>query len=80
MKILHVDKIISDTEMPTFFNTFVKPSQIKTIINEDADVYTKEGKLLLRFRKNKLSTTKISKFYNAVADFTKNPELFYIIM
>jgi chaperonin cofactor prefoldin len=27
----------------------------KTIIDEDADVYTKEGKLLIRFRKNKLN-------------------------
>ena len=71
MKTLYADKLISDKEMPKFFNTFVKHSQIKTVIDEDADVYTKDGKLLLRFRKSKLSTTKISKFYNAVADFTK---------
>ena len=71
MKTIYVEKIISDTEMPNFFNTFVKPSQIKMTINDDIDVYTNEGKLLLRFRKNKLSKDKTNKFYNAVADFTK---------
>jgi hypothetical protein len=32
-------------------NTKITPSQIKMIITEDADIYTKEGKLLLKFRK-----------------------------
>jgi hypothetical protein len=74
MKTLTVEKLITDRDMPKYFNTFVKPSQIKTILDEDADVYTSEGKLLLRFRKKKLSKDKSDRFYNAVADFTmKNP-------
>ena len=54
--------------MPKYFNTFVKPSQIKTILDEDADVYTSEGKLLLRFRKKKLSKDKSFKLEKISAD------------
>lgn len=70
MKIIHVRKIITDENMKKYYNTFVKPDQIKTILDEDADVYTTEGRLLLRFRKNKLDRGKVSQFYNAAGKYT----------
>jgi len=71
LTIYHVDKLITDDKMETFKNTYVKPSQIKLIINHDADVYTQDGKLLLRFRKDKLTTNKIDEFYDNVIDFAQ---------
>ena len=51
-------------------NTYVKPSQIKLIIDDDSDVYNADGtKLLFRFRKNKLSDKKIDIFYDNVIKF-----------
>jgi len=67
--VYHVDKDITDSKMDSLKNTYVKPSQIKFIIDEDADVYDKEGRLLIRFRKNKLSKKKIDEFYENVIDF-----------
>ena len=52
--IYYVKKDISDEKMATYKNKHVSPNQIKLIINDDADVYTEDNKLLLRFRKNKL--------------------------
>jgi hypothetical protein len=71
LTIYHVDKLITDDKMETLKNTYVKPSQIKLIINHDADVYTQDGKLLLRFRKDKLTTNKIDEFYDNVIDFAQ---------
>lgn len=67
-----VEKIILDTKMEKLGNTFVKPSQIKKIINEDTDVYTKDGKLLLKFRKNKLDKKNLTAFYDATSAFTNS--------
>ena len=44
-----VDKDYDDNKLDKILNHKLKPSQINKIIDEDADVYTKEGKLLLRF-------------------------------
>jgi hypothetical protein len=69
LMIYHVDKLITDDKMDTFKNTYVKPSQITLIINHDADVFTQDGKLLLSFRKDKLTTNKMNEFYDNVIDF-----------
>ena len=69
MRTIEAKKLISDEEMATLKNTFVKPSMIKTIIREDAEVYSPEGKLLLFFRKKKL--TGGQDFYSLVADYMK---------
>ena len=66
-----VKKNISDEDMFAFKNTYVKPSQIDFIIDEDTDVFTEDNKILLRFRKGKLSKTKITKFYDNVIGFAK---------
>jgi aminopeptidase N len=50
-------------------NKHVSPNQIKLIINDDADVYTEDNKLLLRFRKNKLPQKDIDEFYDNVIHF-----------
>ena len=70
--IYHVDKNIDDNKMESILNTYVKPSQIDFIIDHDADVYTKDNKLLLRFRKGKLSSTNVADFYDNVIKFAKH--------
>lgn len=70
--VYHVDKDYDDSKLVNVLNKKLKPSDIKDIIKEDADVYTKEGKLLLRFRKNKLNKKNIDEFYNNVIDFARN--------
>ena len=70
MKEIIVEKIISDNKMLQLGNTFVKPSQINLIVNEDVDVYTKDKKLLLRFRKNLISKQKLDDFYDATYNYT----------
>ena len=69
----YVDKDITDTKAEELKNTFVKSKQIKLILDNDADVYTIDEKLLLRFRKNKLSDTNISDFYDNIIDFAMKP-------
>ena len=70
MKILYVEKLISDSRMEKLGNTKVKPSQIKMIINEDADIYTKEGKLLLKFRKGRLRKKNTKAYWDATSNYT----------
>ena len=67
--IYHLDKLVSDEKMDTLMNTYVKPSQIKLIIKDDSDIYTSDNKLLLKYRKNKLSKVKTDDFYDALIKF-----------
>ena len=67
-----VDKNISDEKMNRLKNTYVTRMQIDFIIDHDADVYTKTGRLLLRFRKNKLLKDEIQTFYDNVIKFALN--------
>jgi len=53
-------------------NKLLKRDDIKDIIDHDADVFTEEGKLLLRFRKNALTDTNTQKFYENIIQFAKN--------
>lgn len=71
--IYHVDKDISDEKMKSILNTKLKRSQIPTIIDHDADIYTKEGKLLARFRKDVLKKANTDSFYENVIKFAKTP-------
>jgi len=72
IKIYTVEKDYNDAKMEKKLNKFVKPDDIKKIIDHDADVYTNEGRLLLRFRKNVLDNKHIDEFYNNIKDFAKN--------
>jgi hypothetical protein len=67
--IYYVDKDYDDSKLSKVMNKKLKRSDIKDIIDEDADVYTKDGKLLIRFRKNKLPKTMTDTFYENVIDF-----------
>jgi len=68
--IYYLDKDITDEKMEKLKNTYVKRSQINLIIEDDVDVYNADGsKLLLRFRKNKLSDKKVNEFYDNVIKF-----------
>uniref|UniRef100_A0A6C0E8C6 2OGFeDO JBP1/TET oxygenase domain-containing protein n=1 Tax=viral metagenome TaxID=1070528 RepID=A0A6C0E8C6_9ZZZZ len=53
-------------------NKFLKREDIKTIIDHDADVFTNDGKLLLRFRKKALSKKNVDDFYDNIIEFAKN--------
>jgi hypothetical protein len=71
--IYHVGKNYDDAEMEKKLNSFITKSQINDIIDDDADVYTDDEKLLLRFRKNAILNTKhIDDFYDNIISFAKN--------
>ena len=66
---MKVAKKKTDEEMKRLENTFIKPSDIDTILRDDATVYTEDGKLLFLFRKKKL--TGGQEFYDVIADYMK---------
>lgn len=69
--VYYVRKNISDENMEKHKHQFVTPSQIDLIINGDADVYTDDNRLLLKFRKGKLSKDNIDTFYENMIDFAR---------
>jgi hypothetical protein len=71
--IYYVKEEYNDAKLEKVLNKKLKRSDIKDIIDEDADVYTTEGELLLRFRKNKLNKSNIELFYDNVIDFAVIP-------
>jgi len=71
--VLTVSKKISDQDMiEKYANTFVRPETITKIIRRDTDVYTDDGRLLLRFRRNTLPGNHIDAFYDNVISFARN--------
>lgn len=72
VKVYTVDKKFDDEKMDKKIGTFIKPSDIDKIIDYDADVFTSDGRLLLRFRKKALDTRHVDVFYENVVDFAKN--------
>ena len=69
--VYHVSKNYDDAIMASKMNTNVEKSDIRDVIEDDADVYTEDGKLLLRFRKKVIPQDKTDLFYDNVIDFTK---------
>lgn len=69
--IYYVRKDFEDTKIPSIMNKKLKRSDIKDIIKDNADVYTEDGKLLARFRKDKLKKQNITAFYDNVIDFAQ---------
>jgi hypothetical protein len=67
-----VDKDYDNNVLAKKLHKLLKPGDVKTIIRDDADVYTADGKLLLRFRKNKLTKAHQDAFYDNVIKFAKN--------
>ena len=72
VKIYTVEKDYDDEKMHKKKNSFLKREHITTIIDHDADVYTNEGKILLRFRKNALPKNHIDDFFDNIIEFAKN--------
>jgi hypothetical protein len=72
IKLYIVEKDYDNIKMERKMNTFIKPNDISKIIDHNADVYTSEEKLLLRFRKNVLPKTHIQQFYDNVIKFALN--------
>lgn len=68
-----VSKNKTEEEMETLKNSFIEPSMIELILQDNTDVYTDDGKLLLRFRKHVLSNTHLHQFYTNVIQFAKLP-------
>lgn len=70
--IYYLKKDYTDSESDNKLDEFLKRSNIKDIIDHDADVYDFEsGKLLLRFRKNILKKEHLDLFYENVIKFAK---------
>jgi hypothetical protein len=67
--IYYVKADITNDKMASILNNKLKRNQIDTIIDHDADVYTEDGILLLRFRKNKLNHKYIEEFYDNIINF-----------
>jgi hypothetical protein len=65
-----VSKKISDEKMISLKNTFIKRSQIDTILDKDATVYTEDGKLLFVFKKKQL--TGGQDFYTTTSNYVKS--------
>jgi len=71
--IYYVKKDYDDDKLSKVMNKKLKRSDIKDFIDDDADVFTEDGALLLRFRKNKLNKGHIDAFYDNVIDFAVTP-------
>lgn len=61
-----VRKILDDNEIKSYERRFLEESDFKIVLKSDADVYTEDGELLLRFRKNVLSLKHIDDAYEAM--------------
>ena len=70
MKVYHFEKKIDDAKMDKLKNTHVKKEQIHTIIRDSADVYTKDGVLLLKFRKGVLKKNELDDYFDATYKYT----------
>lgn len=71
VKVYVVEKICDDALVEQKLGKFCTPREAKFIIDHNADVYTTEGKLLLRFRKNVLPQKNVDQFYENVIAFAK---------
>ena len=67
-----VRKDITDEETEKLDGKLLTNRSYDLVINKDADVYTEDGELLLKFRKNVLNEKNVQAFYNSVIDFAHN--------
>jgi hypothetical protein len=69
--VFKVRAILSDEETKDCMATFLTKDHFPVVLTSDADVYTEDGQLLLRFRKQVLSEHKIDEAYEAMKEFIK---------
>jgi hypothetical protein len=67
-----VKKILTDEETKAKTRTFIKDEDYPVVLKDDADVYTEDGELLLRFRKNVLSENESTNMFEALKEFAKH--------
>ena len=72
MKVIIVDKVMTDKQIDEYEGKEIKRSMINLILTEDADVYTKDNVLLCKFRKNVLNPKKVKDFFDNVIEFAMN--------
>jgi len=72
MKVIIVDKVMTDKKIQSYEGKEITRSMINQIIKEDVDVYTKDNILLCKFRKNALNKKKVNAFFDNVIDFAMN--------
>lgn len=72
MKVIIVDKVMTDKQIEAYEGKEIKRSMITLILTEDTDVYTKDNLLLCRFRKNVLNKKKVKDFFDNVIKFAMN--------
>jgi hypothetical protein len=70
--VFHLTKQITDVKMNQMRKKKVTHTMIHDIIDDDADGYTEDGKLLFVFRKQKLSGKHIDQFYDNTIDFAQS--------
>ena len=66
-----VRKVLTDEQTAEKKRDFIEEKQYPVVLKEDADVYTEDGRMLLRFRKNVLSQEHVDAAYEALQDFVK---------
>ena len=71
VKKLIVKKILTDEQLKELKGTKLPSNYYKKVLKEDADVYTEDGDLLLRFRKNVLDKKLIDVAYENMIDHAK---------
>lgn len=64
-------KILTDEELAALKGHKLPPNYFKIVLKENADVYSDDGKLLLRFRKNVLNKKLIETAYENMIDHAK---------
>lgn len=67
-----VGRVVPPEKVESLNGTYVRSHDIRLVIDHDADVYTEEGTLLLRFRKGVLPTKHIHDAYDAIIGFARN--------
>lgn len=69
--VYHVRKILDDDHAAKLKRSFLEDHHFKHVLKSDADVYTEDGELLLRFRKNVLKKEHIDAAYEAMKHFIR---------
>ena len=64
-------KILTDEQLNKLKGNKLPPNYFKTVLKEDADVYSEDGNLLLRFRKNVLNKKLIDIAFDNMIDHAK---------
>lgn len=67
-----VRKDLTDEETEKLNGKLLTSRSYDFVLQKDADVYTEDGELLLKFRKNVLAEKNVQAFYDAVIDFSRH--------